>query len=253
MGIRFACHHCNFSLHVKDFQGGKRGRCPECKGQFRIPSQDAPYSVDLIEVGSKGLDLPEEETVSHESDSVQVQTVGKSGAVKSAVPKLDSFQSPVPKTAPMSEMPGMAGALSDSLGAKWFVRPPTGGQYGPATWQLLMDWIKERRVTPDSLLWKEGTSDWVSASQLLPELYQEAMNTNPPIVTIPEALISTMGGTALASNEETKPSTASSQLLVKKRARKRKQQLTIVILLGLASVALLGTLVTVLVLQMNKS
>ncbi len=253
MGIRFACHHCNFSLHVKDFQGGKRGRCPECKGQFRIPIQDAPYSVELIEVGSKGLDLSEEETASSESESVQVQTVGKSTAVKSAVPKNDSFQSPVPKTIPMGEMPGLPGALRDSLGAKWFVRPPTGGQYGPATSQLLMDWIKERRVTPDSLLWKEGTSDWVSASQLLPELYPEAMNTNPPIVPIPEVLNVSVGGTALASNEETKPSTASSQLFAKKRARKRKQQLTIVILLGLASLALLGTLVTVLILQMNKS
>jgi phage FluMu protein Com len=49
MGIRFACHHCNHSLHVKDFQAGKRGRCPECKGSFRIPNEDASHSLELIE------------------------------------------------------------------------------------------------------------------------------------------------------------------------------------------------------------
>lgn len=46
MGIRFQCHHCGHPLHVKDFQAGRKGRCPECKGQFRIPLADAQFSLD---------------------------------------------------------------------------------------------------------------------------------------------------------------------------------------------------------------
>lgn len=45
MGIRFHCHHCDVELHVKDFQAGKRGRCPSCAGAFRIPLSDADKSL----------------------------------------------------------------------------------------------------------------------------------------------------------------------------------------------------------------
>lgn len=46
MGIRFQCHHCGHPLHVKEFQAGRKGRCPECKAQFRIPLADAQFSLD---------------------------------------------------------------------------------------------------------------------------------------------------------------------------------------------------------------
>ena len=180
MGIRFACHHCNFSLHVKDFQGGKRGRCPECKGQFRIPNQDAAYSAELEESGNKSSDLSEAGTISYESDVLQSPSLEKTDASKGEVPNNNSISPFTTVTAPHSEMPRMPQILADSIGAKWFVRPPTGGQFGPATSQLLLDWIKERRVTSDSFLWKEGTADWELASQLLPELYPEAATKIPP-------------------------------------------------------------------------
>jgi len=47
MGIRFVCHQCGFALHVKDFQAGKRGKCPDCKCSFRIPATDSSYSSAL--------------------------------------------------------------------------------------------------------------------------------------------------------------------------------------------------------------
>ena len=55
MGIHFVCHHCSFALHVKDFQAGKRGKCPQCKGSFRIPDNDASYSTAIED----GPDNPE--------------------------------------------------------------------------------------------------------------------------------------------------------------------------------------------------
>jgi len=250
MGIRFACHHCNFSLHVKDFQGGKRGRCPECKGPFRIPNQDASHSIELLENGQKVLDLSEAGTLSLETDALQEKAItSKSGSQSST-----STTAAAAIKGPQSELPRMPRALADSPGAKWFVKPPTGGQFGPATSQLLMDWIVERRVTADSLLWKEGTPDWALAIQLLPELYpDEELNK-----VVPELESSGMKGANFgladsSGNEEQQVATSSGLLLAKKRARKRKQQLTIVTLLGLASLALLGTLITVLVMQMNKA
>jgi hypothetical protein len=253
MGIRFACHHCNYSLHVKDFQGGKRGRCPECKGQFRIPNQDAAYSAELEESGNKSSDLSEAGTISYESDVLQSPSLEKTDASKGEVPNNNSISPFTTVTAPHSEMPRMPQILADSIGAKWFVRPPTGGQFGPATSQLLLDWIKERRVTSDSFLWKEGTADWELASQLLPELYPEAATKIPPSVMELEASTALFVGASSTSNDGSKPSSASGQLLAKKRAQKRKQQLAIVIVLGLASLALLATLIIVLVMQMNKA
>ncbi len=47
MGIRFRCHQCGYELHVKDFQGGKRSRCPECETKFRIPTASAELSIPL--------------------------------------------------------------------------------------------------------------------------------------------------------------------------------------------------------------
>lgn len=253
MGIRFACHHCNFSLHVKDFQGGKRGRCPECKGQFRIPNQDAAYSAELEESGNKNFDLSEAGAISYESDALQSPSLEKTVALKNAVPNRNSILPSTTVPVPHNEMPRMPQILADSMGAKWFVRPPTGGQFGPATSPLLLDWIKERRVTSDSLLWKEGTTDWELASQLLPELYPEVANSIPQSVTELETSTTLFGGASSTSSDGSKPSSASGQLMAKKRAQKRKKQLAIVISLGLISLALLATLIIVLVMQMNKA
>ncbi|MFM8402200.1 MAG: GYF domain-containing protein, partial [Pirellula sp.] len=54
----------------------------------------------------------------------------------------------------------MPASLLPLLDARWFVRPPSGGQYGPATTQMLLDWIAEKRVTADSLLWRDGLDTW---------------------------------------------------------------------------------------------
>jgi hypothetical protein len=59
-------------------------------------------------------------------------------------------------------------APSDS---KIVAAPPSGGQYGPATTQMLMDWIAEKRVTADALLWREGLDSWLSARELVPESF----------------------------------------------------------------------------------
>lgn len=42
MSIEIRCSGCGQMLRVQEENAGKRGRCPECKTEFTIPSFDAP-------------------------------------------------------------------------------------------------------------------------------------------------------------------------------------------------------------------
>jgi hypothetical protein len=64
---------------------------------------------------------------------------------------------------------GLPSSLLPWIDARWFIRPPSGGQYGPATTSQLVDWIAERRVTYDSFLWRDGLETWQTAIELIPE------------------------------------------------------------------------------------
>jgi hypothetical protein len=59
--------------------------------------------------------------------------------------------------------------LRDVPDVIWYVRPPTGGQYGPASRDVVRAWLAEGRVTPDSQVWREGWRDWKDAIEVFPE------------------------------------------------------------------------------------
>jgi hypothetical protein len=63
----------------------------------------------------------------------------------------------------------MPDPLADPAEVVWYVRPPSGGQFGPANRDLMRAWITEGRVTPDSLVWREGWRDWQEAQSVLPQ------------------------------------------------------------------------------------
>lgn len=52
----------------------------------------------------------------------------------------------------------------------WYIRPPTGGQFGPAPGEMMRSWISEGRVSADSLVWREGWRDWQEAGTVFPKL-----------------------------------------------------------------------------------
>ncbi len=60
--------------------------------------------------------------------------------------------------------------LDEDPAALWYVRPRSGGQYGPATVELLYEWIGQGRVSRSALLWRDGWAQWRSAAEVLPEL-----------------------------------------------------------------------------------
>jgi hypothetical protein len=52
----------------------------------------------------------------------------------------------------------------------WYVRPLAGGQYGPATTNVMRQWLAEGRICADTLVWREGWRDWQPGGEVFPEL-----------------------------------------------------------------------------------
>ncbi len=72
---------------------------------------------------------------------------------------------PIPHPSPAATMPD---PFSEAPQAVWYVRPPSGCQYGPAKPDSMRRWIDEGRVTADSLVWREGWADWRPANATFP-------------------------------------------------------------------------------------
>jgi hypothetical protein len=72
-----------------------------------------------------------------------------------------------PAAAPDATGFGPSNVLDEAPDAIWYVRPPTGGQYGPAKGDVLRRWIAEGRVSEEALVWREGWADWQLAGPVL--------------------------------------------------------------------------------------
>jgi hypothetical protein len=57
-------------------------------------------------------------------------------------------------------------------GTNWYVRPSSGGQFGPATMEVFRRWMVEGDVSSDSLIWREGWPDWKLAGQAFPDFFR---------------------------------------------------------------------------------
>jgi len=75
----------------------------------------------------------------------------------------------------------------------WYVRPPSGGQFGPASGDLMRGWLSEGRVSADSLVWREGWRDWQEAGTVFPKL-----RSNPMIDFLETAPVATVAATPAA-------------------------------------------------------
>jgi GYF domain 2 len=181
MGIRFYCPN-GHKLHVKAFQAGERGICPHCGVSLQIPGQSTRASSRDLRVRR---DAP---AAAKGSDTVTLieNDINDSGgpgpaaaAAGNAAPAPASRQPSPPIVAegsvpPPSSVPTAPGAQEDPLAGPeevvWYVRVPSGGQFGPATPEIMRGWIAEGRVSPDSLVWREGWRDWREAAQVFPQL-----------------------------------------------------------------------------------
>lgn len=106
-----------------------------------------------------------------------------SRAVSSSPAAGFGFSSPDsnPATAPeppavISPAPQKPDPLAEAPNAVWYVRPASGGQFGPATNEIMRAWLKEGRIGPDSLVWREGWRDWKEASDTFPQFSTDSGN-----------------------------------------------------------------------------
>src|SRR5262245_7398163 len=193
MGIKFHCPQ-GHKLNVKSFLAGKKGVCPKCGTRLRIPTASEPGlddggGDDDSDGGKPEAGLPGNGSAKA-AGSQAVATV----ALPAALPTPASqpvMPTPAPTLPlPATRLPAMPAApqsvgdpIAEAPGAIWYVRPPSGGQFGPARGDVMRKWIAEGRVSSDSLVWREGWSDWQSAGKLFPNLQAAAA----PTATAPPA------------------------------------------------------------------
>lgn len=162
MGIKFHCQGCDKKLHVKAFLAGKRGVCPHCGAKVRIPLDSEQPRAGTAPATSKGLP----------NKTVQSTTATNSAPISSPTSSSPATSSSIKRRSPSPSSPaaGRPDPLEESPEAVWYVRPPTGGQYGPADGDIIRRWLEEGRVSADSLVWREGWNDWKTADSVFPSL-----------------------------------------------------------------------------------
>ena len=181
MGIRFACHVCQKQLNIKRDLAGRRGVCPQCQSRFRIPVEDSEQStpVDAVRIVQPEPVSPSGQVAAAVMADNEVRTqaaVSTPAVSEPAVSEPAMNAAAKPLAHPQS--PQETGArhiaagsiLEEEPNATWYVRPPSGGQYGPASTDELREWIGQGRVAASALLWRDGWPQGRDAGEALPEL-----------------------------------------------------------------------------------
>lgn len=147
MGIRFYCPN-GHKMNVKDFQAGKTGICPVCDVKMPIPLESTRPS-------SRQEQSPSPTTITQQPPIPVLPNLNTES---------DSSAAMVFSTSPEAD------PLAETANVVWYVRPFGGGQFGPATTDVFRDWLAEGRLSPDSLVWREGWSVWKEAGEVFPQL-----------------------------------------------------------------------------------
>ena len=275
MGIRFRCHQCGHELHVKDFQGGKRSRCPECETKFRIPPQSADYSIPLdnsqqtaTAIASNSQSAANSALGGSTTGTLPSMLAGSSsiaaepdvglevGADDDAPQELES----VSESGSATSAPTSPQAILEAPGATWYVRPPAGGQYGPAPANIFCEWLTENRVTRDSLVWRDGWPQWLVAGEVFVDYFGPALpaSTSGPSAfvppTSPSVAPNAFPGSAVASSaseqtaapEFVAPTSLSDRALAARKRQRKKNYMIMIGILAAISVGLVIALVAVL-------
>jgi hypothetical protein len=272
MGIRFKCPN-GHKINVKAFLAGKRALCPECGAKVVVPfesetaptlsampsftaaangiasgangsatvkrpaatsaaSPSAPATAPIVTASALPASAPTAAPVSaHAAKPVMSPTFNSNLAAAAAI-----VSAPAVPASPVAPPTGLD-PIAEAPQAVWYVRPRTGGQFGPAPGDIFRQWITQRRVTADALVWRDGWTDWRVAGEVLPQL---SPRTPPAFAAIPGA---TLPPSASAPAAETVNAPAAKYL----RARRSKSSTIVAIcILGVVALALVGVLIFVL-------
>jgi len=265
MGIKFLCPN-GHKMNVKAFLAGKRGKCPKCGASVRIP-QETPAS-------DSGEDLLGDAGGPETSSQPAVSQATARGTIVAAAPAPYTAAAPmvrpvlpvgapaIPTVATMTPgyqpagpaatrgpqpvsapLPVGVDPISQAPNSIWYVRPPSGGQYGPARGDIMRKWISEGRVSSDSLVWREGWTDWQNAGKLFPTLNESG--THAPSEAVVPAVSTTVPLTARSSQR-------TATRYENKKRDSNAMAIAILVGLGILCLILIGILVYV-VTAMNRA
>jgi hypothetical protein len=259
MGIRFLCPN-GHRLNVKAHLAGQRGICPECGVSMGIPQTSTTETSSGVKNASEDAETAAESVAAAVAESTNSKPAGNASGttsrrsgnhLKGATPRVASDRSansPGPSMPNTPTKPPKA-QQTPSVSTLWFVRPPAGGQFGPADETTLMRWIHEKRIVADTYLWREGWPKWCRAgdvSSSLPEPVSLTVATPDPPVAID--VDHELASVKLAPSENLDHFLTESLGTKQKDTRQRPLRVRLLTALGLLLlvVVLLGILVWVL-------
>ena len=250
MGVRFECP-AGHKLHVKTELAGKRGICPECGAKFIVPS----FSGERVA----------EDNGAATNSTVMVNPPPSQGGARGGIPGASSSQqvgssatasSVVVTPPPLTQSPATP-APAASEPAAWYIRPASGGQFGPASDEVFAQWIAEGRVSADSWVWRNGWTDWKAGGEALqeygarvpvaPALAMAAAAATPEVTAAlggPAVIVTTPHAATTGAAAHVDATTAESRRAEIKRRKQKVRNLSI--LLGVVALAMLAALVVVL-------
>ena len=153
------------------------------------PSPAKPGAPSLAEPGAPMASQP--------LGPAPAGTWGESPGPAPAQPYPAASAAPVPTPAPPptpASPPTPDDPLAEAPGAVWYVRAPGGGQYGPAAADVMRVWLDEGRVSPDSLVWREGWRDWMQAAEVFAQLSAGQLDPELGAIAAENAASAKLGG-----------------------------------------------------------
>lgn len=191
MGIRFYCPN-GHKLNVKAYLAGKRGICPECGASFLIPLESTRLSSkesinlpqpdepmpELVTAPKPEPELPSENPITANisegkppsATEMSLENIESFDQTPEAEKKTESFDDFSNSQNPLDAESNTGNPILNELNVVWYIQVPDGPQYGPATGPVIQNWIKERRIGPKMLVWREGWSSWLEAQSVFPEI-----------------------------------------------------------------------------------
>ncbi len=215
MGIKFLCPQ-GHKLHVKSFLAGKRAICPKCGEKVTVPLEDPS---DASDAGSF-------------SDELAMTLEGERSGGD-------------PQTATT-----VADPLLESPSAIWYVRPATGGQFGPASAEIMRGWLSDGRVGASSLVWRAGWEQWRGAADVFPQL-REKLTAPAAVPTGSGAMSDLSDGITLQPSASiplpVTPDGEASVLAVPIRKRRRRNEVSLMTSGVLLAISLILIIVLIVV------
>jgi len=265
MGIRFACPN-GHPLHVKLDLAGKRGICPECQAKFIIPT---PKPGLVAQRTAQGGATPQQSGAPRPAAAPSTVAAAPAASQSSATPAPAPQPStgnpnaelppapPAPGTQPPAETAAPQQTSTATAVPVWYVRPATGGQFGPADDTLVRQWAADGRVGADAYVWRTGWPNWRLASEakdyfphLAPVTPQTPTLPSSPAEAAPTPTPAGQDPNQYTKTTETTPSSADVALTTARYQRRKQraasgQMLAAVTLIVLA-LTLAGVLLAVL-------